>query len=424
MQDTTQAEPIEAQTEGLSIHNNMLWHSFGSVVNLICQYLVTVLLVRLSGGYEAAGVYSLATSVYGIFSTLSVYRLDTIQITDVTGENTIGEYVAMRIITCTISLMLTMGYACITCSPDVWMAILLYTLYKVAVAMVSVLHACDRLHRRMDYSGKSQAVQGILSLATFLVAFLLTAHLELSMLFLILSVLFIGVAYDLPRTSRFGTIRVSIRPKKALHLLVSCLPLVLAGVALSAAAYIPRQYLSYVDGDAILGIYTSIAAPTTIIQMGASYIYGPLLTYFSEACVARDKKRFLSLLARCTAGIALVGMACILGVLLLGESVLVLLYGESIRDYVYLLRPAVIFTLLTGFSWFVNDLSISARNFRSAFAGSCANLSVALLLVVPTVSTYSMMGVNYVGMISCIVASVVMIVMLLQHMRKSFSAEA
>ena len=55
----------------LSTKQNMLWNSVGSMTYLACQWLTTVFVVRLSAGYDDAGLLSLAMSVVGIFGTFA-----------------------------------------------------------------------------------------------------------------------------------------------------------------------------------------------------------------------------------------------------------------------------------------------------------------------------------------------------------------
>ena len=83
----------------LSIKKNMLWNSIGSLCNLGCQWLISVLIVRLSTGYDAAGIYSLGISTYNIFGSIAQYRMYTYQVSDVKNENTTGEYLTFRLIT-------------------------------------------------------------------------------------------------------------------------------------------------------------------------------------------------------------------------------------------------------------------------------------------------------------------------------------
>ena len=69
----------------------MLWNSAGSITYLACQWLVTVLIVRLSNGYDAAGLLSLAMSVTGTFGTFANYKMGTYQISDIKHDNTTSE---------------------------------------------------------------------------------------------------------------------------------------------------------------------------------------------------------------------------------------------------------------------------------------------------------------------------------------------
>ena len=84
----------QSKYEPLSIRANMAWNAIGSIVNLGCQWLISILVVRLSTGFDDAGLYSLAVAIFGVFSPISQYRMYTIQISDTTGENTLGEYLS------------------------------------------------------------------------------------------------------------------------------------------------------------------------------------------------------------------------------------------------------------------------------------------------------------------------------------------
>ncbi len=89
----------------------MLWNSAGSITVLACQWLLTIVVVRLSGDYEAAGVLSLALAVYNIFAPISVYRMYVYQVSDVKRENTTGEYLTFRLVTTAIALTALIAYA-------------------------------------------------------------------------------------------------------------------------------------------------------------------------------------------------------------------------------------------------------------------------------------------------------------------------
>lgn len=400
----------------LSIKQNMLWNSFGSLVNLGAQWLMAVLLVRLANGYEAAGIFSLAVSVYTIFGSIAQYRMYAYQVSDVKNENTVGEYLSFRFITSAVALALCVAYSLLTCSQDSWLAIVLYGVYRTVMLAIDVFHACDQRHHRMDYIGKSLALQGVTSLVSFIGVFIVSSSLELAILSMVVAVFAVGLLYDLPRTKTLESIVLGISRKKVIYLLISCFSIVLAGVIASATSTIPRQYLSFSMGNEMLGVYASVAAPVAIIQMGASYVYNPLLGYFSEYYAARDSKAFFGLMMKSTLLIAASGVACAIALAFFGGPLLILVFGESIAPHVYLLLPLVVFAVLTGYSWFINDLLIGLRNFKATFLGCVVAFVAVILCMVPLVHLFGMNGVTFAGIASSVLGIMVMLLMLCKQL--------
>ncbi|MEE0845044.1 MAG: polysaccharide biosynthesis protein [Eggerthellaceae bacterium] len=399
----------------------MLWNSFGSLFGLVCQWLITVFVVRLSSGYDAAGIYSLAVSVYGIFAPIAQYRMYTYQISDVKSENTTGEYMAFRLFTCGVALVSCVAYSLFTCGPDAWLAIILYGLYKSATLIIDVLHGCDQRHERIDFIGKSLGVQGAATLFSFLAVFIVTHSLEASLGAMTLGIVMVGVLYDYPRARRFDELTPCISLAKIWYLLKRCLSVVVAGIAVSASTTLPRQLLAFLMGNAALGIYSSVAAPVAIIQMGVSYIYNPLLGYFSQAYASRDKNAFRRLFLKVVVAMVGVGVVCSIGVLLLGEPLLVLVFGESIAEHAYLLQPLVLLAVVTGFTWFVNDLLIALRNFAAAFVGSIIALALSAICMVPFINIFGMNGVTFVCLIASVISIATMMTFLFRQLQEYWS---
>ena len=162
---------MKATEKTLSIKHNMFWNTVGSLTNLGCQWLITILVVRLSDGYSAAGIYSLAMSIFNMFSQLAQYRMYTVQIADVERKNSAGEYLTFRFFTTFIAFAMLAVYSIATCRIGTVPAILLYALYKTAGLVIDVMHANDQVGHRMDYIGKSLIMQGIGSLLSFILVF-------------------------------------------------------------------------------------------------------------------------------------------------------------------------------------------------------------------------------------------------------------
>lgn len=408
----------------LSIKANMIWNSVGSLTYLACQWLMTVLIVRLSSGsFDDAGLLSLAMSVVGIFGTFANYKMGTYQISDIKHENELGEYFGFRCITLGLAFVACMVYACLTCPPYALITIALFFVYKAVGLLIDILHGLDQQNRRMDYIGKSFIIQGVALIVGFFGAYVLTRNLNIAIVAMTALSLVVLFAYDIPKASQFEKLRIRISWKKAAFFFKTSLPAVIASLAASALFTIPKQYLYFVFGDASLGIYSSVASPALIIQMGAMYLYGPLLDIFPKLYFSGDRKGFGGLLLKTVAGIAAVGIVCSIVLEFIGSWALQLLFGESIAPYVYLLQPIILSTAMTAYLWFFGDLLIALRDFRANFIGNIAAFVVVIPLSFICVNTWDMNGVSFAGAGACAVGVAVLLALLLWRMRSGANSE-
>lgn len=390
-------------SEGLSLKRNIAWTSAGSIVRLVCNYLITIVVVRLSHGFDAAGMLSLAMSVSNLVSPFADFRLRTVQVTDVRGEHSAGEYVALRLLTSGLAFAVGMIYSIATCTLDAVPTIIAYLISSLAANMIEVLHAIDQRHLRMDYIGISYMLQGVSNLVLFSAVLWITDSLVLACVFMAVATLVILFVYDVPRASHFETIKPHIDFRSAVKTLGLLFPLVIAQVCSSAVLTVPKQYLAASVSTAALGIYSSVASPAAIVQTGASYIYSPLMGEFARR-FKDNKKSALSLFKKTVFAILAVTLAAAVLMLFLGDRVLALLYGSEIVEYSYLLQAAILCTFITAFAWFMNDLLLSLRDYKASFFGNMIAAVVSLLITIPMVDWFGMNGVSLVGVVSYAVA--------------------
>lgn len=399
---------MDAGTKPLSLKQNMLWNSIGSFLYLFCQWAITVFVVRLSSGYDSAGVLAIAMSIGNLFTPFAIYKMRTYQVSDTSGEYSTGQYVAFRLMTIAIALVGCFIYAVLTCRAGTYLTIFIYLVFKAIDIFIDVLHGLDQQKMRMDYIGKSLIMRGILSLAAFCLLLWLTGSIDLAVLGMVVSTLPVCIFYDMRVSSKLDDIRPRISIEDALVLLRKCFPLVIASVFCSAILTIPRQYLSYGFGDALLGIYSSVAAPVAVIQIGATYIYSPLLGVFAEDYNQGRVDKMRRLMLKTSLGILALAAICLVLFHLLGEWGLVLLYGESIREHAFLMYPIIVCTVLTGYLWFLADLLVSIREFRGNVVGNVVALLVSLGTTVPLVNAFTMNGVSFVGILACALGIAIM----------------
>lgn len=410
-------------SEGISVKANIAWNSVGSVVRLGCSYLVTIAVVRLSHGFDAAGVLSLAMAVSNLVNPLADFRLRMVQVSDVHDEHSSGEYMGLRFLTTGLSFVVGIVYAAVTCVSDALPCIALYLAYSLVVNLASGLYAIEQRHMRMDYIGISCMLQGVSSLALFSLALWATNSLELACAGMVAAVVLVYLLYDRPHAGRFESLVPVVELRPALRTLATLAPLVVAQVCASAVLTVPKQYLAASVGRAALGVYSSVASPATIVQMGATYLYSPLIGEFARR-FDEGPGPGMALFRKVALSIA--GLCLALGVLVLalGEPILGLLYGERIVSYTYLLGPAVACTFVTAFAWFMNDLLLTLRDYRASFLGNAIATVVSLVVTVPLVDALDMNGVSWVGVASYAVAVASLCLLLARDVRRMGGRDA
>ncbi len=170
--------------------------------------------------------------------------------------------------------------------------------------------------------------------------------------------------YDIPSTRKIADIQLNPNWKDSAALMRECFPLLCYQLLSTAVATVPRIFLERILGNYALGIYGSVAAPTLIVQMGASYIFNPFMTLFAEHYALKRKREFCLTLKKCLAGIAALSVVALAGGKLLGRWGLTFLYGEEVASYEYLLLPLIFCTILNALVWLLCGLLTTVREFK------------------------------------------------------------
>ena len=385
----------------------MLWNSAGSLLYSVCQWLTTVLVVRLSSDYDAAGVLAVAMAVSNVFAPIALYKIRSYQVSDVHEEVSSGEYIATRFVTIVASIVITMAYAVLTCSPNALACVVLYIAFRAGDVFIDVLHGIDQQHFRMDYCGISMGVRGILFLMAFSITLAATDSLELAVLAMSI-VTYPVIIYDLRCAKQFTSVRPVFSWLTIRRLLVSCLPAVVGIAACNLVVTFARQYLGLVQGEDALGIYASVCTPIVLIQACANYVYAPLLGVFARHLDRGDARAFIRLLGQvCAALIGIFSLGAV-AFFLVGDWFLGLVFGQSIVEYGYLMYAGILCSALTACVAFLSDLLVSMRDMRDNLIGNLLSCVVSLPATVVCVGYFGMNGVSFAISIAYAVGIVVM----------------
>lgn len=330
--------------EGLSLQKNMAWNSVGSLVYLGCSWLTTVLVVTLSSNYSDSGALAVAMSVGNLTSAIVAFKVRPIQVSLPESGGTSGDFVGLRVVTSLVALLFTVAYCLLSVSPENYLVVALYALFKVVESFVDVYHGIFQKHNRLDFAGKSQIVRGVLLLVSFVLGFTVFNSLVTSICLMAVTSALSVTLYDLPRARLFGNIRPRFDLKVIARLAKMCVAGFVSSLLITMVVSITRQAYGLGYGNEELGHYAAVATPCVIVQALASYVYAPLYGAIGEAHVRGDGQGIKRLVARVLFVVGCLLIAFQILAVLLGKSALVLVYGETISSYSYLLNGALFCT--------------------------------------------------------------------------------
>lgn len=398
---------------------NIFYNSFGTMFYYGCQWLTTLLVVRLSG-YEDAGNYSLAMTFTAAFAIFALFNTRQYQVSDVRGEYSDRTYINSRWISMIIAFLICLiGLVFNRYSMYQWGVILLYMLYKCAEAWIDVYHGVDQKNGRMDYICYSYMIRGILMFGGFCGVLYLTKNLVWAIGTITLVTYVVAFFYD--RRIAEGFLRKEERgiDKEAVkRLMLAMIPLVIVAVTNNLSISLPKYFLErYYDAET-LGYYSSVATPSMVVQVGASTIFIPLITPLADKLKEGDKKGFVGILKK--VGVVFIGLsiAALIVSALLGEWFLTLVFGEDIQPYTYLFVPIIISTLLISMNACLFPVCTVLREIKGQLAVGIAGIVSSWIASIVFVQKYSMDGVVIALLITLGIQIIIEIYCVYRKMKK------
>lgn len=382
-------------TKKLSIAQNTVYNTVGSCFYLVCQWLVTVLVIRL-GSVEFGGILTLAMSVTNVLFTLCTFGIRSYQVSDYSRKYTTGEYVTTRVFLCASALGITLVYCAFFSGFSRYEAacVLVYMLFRVGEALSDEHQAIQQVGERMDYIFWSFVLRGLLLVGTFSAALVLFRDLLAAFAAMAASTGCVVLFFELPVCRRLDRFSWRFNPGRTVKLLAENIPLMTNSFLMAFCVTIPRSTLDAVHGHYLMGIYGSVAAPAAIVQSAVLWLYMPSMTRFSAHYNERRKDAFLRLNRQM---LSLMGGAAVLvlaGAALLGRWGLGLLFGEEIARYSSLLLPTLVTTVLIAAEYYLSALLTVARKLSVILVSNIAATVVTLVLSNPLVRAYGAQGVN------------------------------
>lgn len=397
---------------------NIFYNSFGTMFYYGCQWLTTILIVRLSG-YQDAGNYSLAMTFTAAFAIFALFNTRQYQVSDVKGEYSDKTYIASRYIAMGAAFLIcAIGLLFNAYTPYQWGIILLYMVFKCGEAWVDVYHGICQKKGRMDFICYSFLMRGVLMIASFCGLIYITGNLMYGVLAMTVSTFLVVFFYDRVMALKFveeGD-RADFQALKTLMMIL--VPLVIVAVTNNLSISLPKYFLERYFDETVLGYYSSVATPSMIVQVGANTIFVPLITPLADKLLADDKKGFAGILKKVFLAFVVLSALAVIMSFLLGEWFLVVVFGEEIRPYAYLFVPIITTTLLISINACLFPVCTVFREIKGQLAVGILGILSSLIASMVLVKRYCMDGVVAALLITLGIQIIIEIYLVFRRMKK------
>lgn len=385
----------------LSLKENMLWNSIGSFFYLVCTWLTTVLVVRLSASYSDSGSLAVAMAVGNITSTIVFFKTRPVQVGCKETEYSAADFIGFKILCSAMALFISLIYTAFTVDIANYSTTFFYILFKIIETYIDVYHGIFQQNDRLDIAGKSQMIRGVLVVASFSIGLSIFRNLLYSIILMALTTLLVAIFYDRRMASKFTQAHAKYDIDKIKQIARTCFPGFISCLLISLVVSQTRQSYAIRYGNELLGVYAAVATPTVVIQAIANYLYAPLYKPISDALNAHDKGWISQLLNKV---IAIILLLLIVGCLIsafLGSFALSLLYSPSISIHSNLLYGALAVAATNACLFFLVDVLILMKDNVGTIASSltpvcCSVIATELFLNQDSNSISIVISISYI----------------------------
>ena len=381
-----------------SKHKQITYNTAGNIVSLFFQWMILMIVPRMTD-FSEAGIFTVAISICSVLSIFATFSLNQYQISDQYRNYAENDYRATRLWTIALSFALCLAVVLLfdyTLKQN--LVILLYLIYRNLLNYAYLHTATLQMRERLDYVGKCLMLEGGVSFVSFIIPYHLTGDLVLSVA--IMAVLggltfLLTVAHGYRKTvgrrypwhgsdrsATFSLIKVGV-------------PLLLSVVAPIVITALPRIMLQATDGDAIVGVFGTLAAPTIVVPTLILGIFTPFIVYFSNVSRKGDISLLKKQYSKTIALTLLFGAVCFLLSRLIAGPVFEWFYGPDIAPYVRYFDILIVGIIFYSIGIWGITVLITKEQGMAAAAASLVALVISFVIFSILIPVYGISGATY-----------------------------
>lgn len=222
--------------------------------------------------------------------------------------------------------------------------------------------------------------------------------------------IFITLFYDLKNVIHLSFFQLVWNKLECSALLRETAPLCVCVCLQTAISTVPKYVLEKMCGEVALGAYSSVFAPTMLIQAATVYIFTPFVGQFSKYYFYHEVDKFKRLFLQIGMCIISMGLITVLCARTIGWKLMDIIFGPVIAGYEYLLIPIIFCTFANAILGFCCMLSVVIRDFQGQMFSCLLGFIICVVCTIVCISNFGINGTSYGLLIGSIIANIILII--------------
>lgn len=349
----------ELSTSGLTLRSNFAWILTGNILYATCQLGTIVALAKLGTSFMV-GQFSLGLAIAAPVLMFTNLHLRAVLATDARRLHPFAEYLNLRVLMILGGLVVISGIVYLGHYQSQTTTVILAVAFAKGIEALSDIHyGLFQLNDRLDLTGRSMMLRGILAVLTLGTAVYLIRSVLWGCVGVALAWLAVLVFFDIRHGRRIAAVSQKLaRPApygRPRNLLRQALPLGIATTMAALNVNIPRYFIHARLGEYQLGIYSALAYTTVVMILISDSLGHSAIPRLSRCYSTGRMAEYRSLLLKLVAAGGTLGLAGLVGARFMGARLLALVYGRAYADqfriFLVLILAAAVYcvaSMLTG----------------------------------------------------------------------------
>ena len=424
--------PAGLLVSGLSLRSNFAWVLTGNLFYAACQWGIIVALAKLGNSF-IVGQFSLGIAIATPVLMFTNLHLRAVQATDARRVYSFAEYLRLRSVMTGVAIIVIAGIAWReNYAHQTMLVILAVALAKGIEALSDIHYGLFQLNDRLDQTGRSMMLRGVLAVAVVSAALYLTHDVLWGCVGIALVWLASLLLFDVQQGHRLVSQQFRQHSKwigwwrredygfrRHWNLMRLSLPLGIVTTMASLNLNMPRYFIEARVGVHQLGVFSALAYATVALTLVSDSLGHCAIPRLSRLYAEGQFKKFRSLLLQMSAIGCALGLGSLLVAQVIGRWILLIVYGS---EYAAASRIFVVLMLATAIhcvaAMFTSGI-MAARCFRvqvPMFALVVGSTALACYRWVPTSGTVGAAEATVVGaVVRLLLATAIVAYVLVGH---------